>query len=104
MGFFDEINTCNLMGLQSEIIYKKTCRGHSIDKRFIFLAACNPYRLLTKERKTDSISFHKNSKKKKLVYSVNPLPHPLLNHIFYFGNLKVANQSLIYFFKDYKKN
>ena len=90
--FFDEINTCNSMGLLTEILCKHTCRGNPIDKRFVFIGACNPYRLLIKERKIDSILFHKNAQKKKLVYSVNPLPHSMLNFVFNFGNLKINDE------------
>ena len=86
--FFDEINTCNSLDLLTEILCKHSCRGKPLEKRFIFIAACNPYRLLIKEKKMDSILFHKNSKKKRLVYSVNPLPHSLMNFVFNFGNLK----------------
>ena len=112
--FFDEINTCKSMGLLSEIICKKTYRGNPIDKRFVFLAACNPYRLLLKERKMDSILFHINAKKKKLVYSVNPLSHSLLNFVFNFGNLKIedekkyiesmVSQNMKSLFKNYEKD
>ena len=86
--FFDEINTCNSMGLLSEILCQHTIRGKSIDERYVFIAACNPYRLLSKENKIENILFHKKAKKKKLVYSVNPLPHSLLNYVFNFGCLK----------------
>ena len=86
--FFDEINTCNSMGLLSEILCSHSMRGKKINKRFVFIAACNPYRLLSKESKIENILYHKNAKKKKLVYSVNPLPHSLLNFVFNFGTLK----------------
>ena len=112
--FFDEINTCNSMGLLSEILCKHSCRGKPINNRFVFIAACNPYRLLLKERKMDSILFHKKTKKKKLVYSVNPLPHSLLNFVFNFGNLKIddekkyiesmAKQTMKSIFKNYEKD
>ena len=111
--FFDEINTCNSMGLLSEIICKKSYRGKPIDKRFVFIAACNPYRLLLHDRKMDSILFHIKAKKKQLVYSVNPLPHSLLNFVFNFGNLKVEDEkkyiesmaikNLNSLFKEYKE-
>ena len=86
--FFDEINTCNSMGLLSEILCQNTIRGKPIDERYVFIAACNPYRLLSKESKIDNVLYHKKAKKKKLVYSVNPLPHSLLNFVFNFGSLK----------------
>ena len=86
--FFDEINTCNSMGLLSEILCSNSIRGKKINKRFIFIAACNPYRLLSKESTIENILYHKKAKKKKLVYSVNPLPHSLLNFVFNFGTLK----------------
>ena len=110
--FFDEINTCNSLGLLSEILCNHSCRGKPINEQFIFLAACNPYRCLLKERKMDAILFHKNAKKNKLVYSVNPLPHSLLNYVFNFGNLKtedekkyiesMANQTTKSFFMNYE--
>ena len=90
--FFDEINTCNSMGLLSEILCNNTYRGNPINKRFVFIAACNPYRILLKERKMDAILIHKKAKKNKLVYSVNPLPHSLLNFVFNFGNLKKKDE------------
>ena len=86
--FFDEINTCNSMGLLSEILCNNSYRGKSIPERFIFLAACNPYRTFTGIRKIDEILFHKKENKNMLVYSVNPLPHSLLNYVLYFGTLK----------------
>ena len=86
--FFDEINTCNSMGLLSEILCEHSIRGKKIEERYAFIAACNPYRLMSKENKIESVLYHKNAKKKKLVYSVNPLPHSLLNFVFNFGALK----------------
>ena len=92
--FFDEINTCNSMGLLSEILCKNSYRGITIDKdeRFIFIAACNPYRLLTHKRKMDEILLHKKENKNMLVYSVNPLPDNLLNFVLYFGELREEDE------------
>ena len=111
--FFDEINTCNSMGLLSEILCNHSYRGTKINKRFIFIAACNPYRLLTKERKMDEILLHKRKNKNMLVYSVNPLPHSLLNFVLYFGRLKPLDEkeyiksmviSTMELYSDYYKN
>ena len=86
--FFDEINTCNSMGLLTEIICNNSIYGEPLDKRYIFIAACNPYRVIEKENKIFDILYKKNNKKKNLVYTVNPLPHSLLNFVFNFGSLK----------------
>ena len=90
--FFDEINTCNSMGLLSEIFCHNSIRGKPIEERFIFIGACNPYRLLSQKNLIDAVLYHKNSEKKKLVYSVNPLPHSLLNFVFNFGSLKEEDE------------
>mgnify|MGYP002623021467 CR=1 FL=1 len=86
--FFDEINTCNSMGLLTEIICKNSIYGKPLDKRYRFIAACNPYRVIEKENNIFDILYKKNHKKKSLVYTVNPLPHSLLNFVFNFGSLK----------------
>ena len=101
------------MGLLSEILCNHSYRGTKINKRFIFIAACNPYRLLTKERKMDEILLHKRKNKNMLVYSVNPLPHSLLNFVLYFGRLKPLDEkeyikslviSTMELYSDYYKN
>ena len=41
--FLDE-NTCNSMGLISELMCKKSCQGNQIPHNIMFIGACNPYR------------------------------------------------------------
>ena len=104
--FFDEINTCKSMGLISEIICKRSYHGEKIRDNITFIAACNPYRYIDKNKR-DEIALNINlaykelekvsnkerqkledkSKRAKLVYTVNPLPHSLLNFVFDFGSL-----------------
>ena len=86
--FFDEINTCNCLGLLSEILCHHTCRGRKIRDDIVFFAACNPYRLITKQIEEVGLLNKKKHKRRNYVYSVNPLPHSLLNFVFDFGNLK----------------
>ena len=86
--FFDEINTCNSMGLLIEIFCKNSIYGRPLDKRYIYIGACNPYRVASKESKDFNILYKKQQKKKHLVYTVNPLPFSLLNFVFNFGSLK----------------
>ena len=86
--FFDEINTCNSMGLISEIFCNRTYRGKPIPDRYIFIGACNPYRILSDKNKNLELGLNlKNKKQKNLVYTVNPLPHSLLNYVIDFGEL-----------------
>ena len=98
--FFDEINTCNSMGLLSEIFYKHTYNGKALNKKLTFIAACNPYRLRkinSNQKEEDNfclVSPDKNyyDYKQRLVYLVNPLPHSLLTSIFDFGNLSLEDE------------
>ena len=47
--FFDEINTCESMGLIGEIMCKHSIHGEEIKSNLVFLGACNPYRTMTKK-------------------------------------------------------
>ena len=92
--FFDEINTCNSLGLISEIFCNRTYRGKKIDdlnnnnQKYVFIGACNPYRILNEKNKNLEFGLSINNKKEKnLVYTVNPLPHSLLNYVLDFGEL-----------------
>eukprot|EP00833_Pecoramyces_ruminatium_P011449 jgi/Orpsp1_1/1185481/evm.model.c7180000093977.2 len=84
--FLDEINTCNSLGLISEIMLKHSCNGEKIKSNIRFLAASNPYRLDTSEKEIIGLYDEKLYKSRKLVYNVHPLPHSLLNFIFDFGS------------------
>ena len=91
--FFDEINTCNSMGLISEIFCNRTYRGKPIPERFVFIAACNPYRIASEKNKNVEVCLNlRNKKQSNLVYTVNPLPHSLLNYVMDFGEL--SNQDI----------
>ena len=93
--FFDEINTCNSLGLITEIMCNHTYLGQKIDDNFIFIGACNPYRIITKKMKESGLVYYNMKEKNKLnnlVYTVNPLPHSLLNFVFDFGNLQPQDE------------
>ena len=93
--FFDEINTCNSLGLITEIMCNHTYLGKKINKNFVFLGACNPYRIITKQMKVGGLVYYNTKEKNKLnnlVYTVNPLPHSLLNFIFDFGSLQPEDE------------
>ena len=93
--FLDEINTCNSLGLITEIMCNHTYLGKKINPNFVFLAACNPYRVLTKKMRESGLVYYNLKEKNKLnnlVYTVNPLPHSLLNFIFDFGSLQAEDE------------
>ena len=84
--FLDEINTCNSMGLISEILCKHSLNNKPINENITFIAACNPYRRITRRIKRNGL-IYPGSNERKLVYTVNPLPYSLLNFVLDFGNL-----------------
>ena len=93
--FLDEINTCNSLGLITEIMCNHTYLGKPIDERFVFLGACNPYRVINKKMRESGLVYYNLKEKNKLnnlVYTVNPLPHSLLNFIFDFGSLRPQDE------------
>ena len=100
--FFDEINTCNSLGLITEIMCNHTYLGKKINENFVFLGACNPYRIITKKMRESGLVYYNQKEKSNilnnLVYTVNPLPHALLNFVFDFGSLEREDE------KKYIKN
>ena len=113
--FLDEINTCKSMGLISELMCKNSYQGVHLPDNVIFIGACNPYRQAPKGNEKEEIGLdadlaykekeknlndkekeeiHKKSlnNKNKLVYTVNPLPHSLLNYVFDFGSLSPEDE------------
>lgn len=92
--FFDEFNTCNSLGLLTEIMCTKKCQGVDVKKNVAFAGACNPYRKITKKQ-TDSSALIKEGSanfEQKLVYTVNPLTYTQLYYIFNFGSLSAENE------------
>ena len=93
--FFDEINTCNSLGLITEIMCNHTYLGEKINENYVFLGACNPYRVLEKTMKESGLVYYNVKERNKLndlVYTVNPLPYSLLNFIFDFGSLQAEDE------------
>ena len=89
--FFDEINTCNSLGLISEIMCKRTMHGKPINDKIFFFGACNPFKLIP-NKKNEGLELEEDNRKLKLVYLVKPLPDSLLNFVFYFGSLNEKDE------------
>ena len=89
--FLDEINTCNSLGLISELMCKHSCNGIPLPQNIVFIGACNPYRL-SKIDILDGLHFKNEEPSSNLVYTVNPLPHCLLNFVINFGSLSPQDE------------
>ena len=90
--FFDELNTCKSMDLLSEIICKHSCQGKILPDNIIFIGAVNPYRKAKQKRVGLKINKNDNIEESDLVYTVNPMPHSLLNYVFDFGSLNSKDE------------
>src|ERR1051325_7004594 len=67
--FFDEINTCNHIGLLADLISHRMLNGSSIHPNIRLFSACNPYRLRTKAQSDAGLTNKvKYEEKSKLVY------------------------------------
>jgi len=89
--FLDEINTCDSMGLITEIICQNTMKGKKLPDNIVFIAACNPYKL---RKQRVSIGLIKQRVASRLVYTVHPLPDSLIDYVWDFGSLSEKEESL----------
>ena len=92
--FFDEFNTCNSLGLLTEIMCTKKCQGIDVKKNVVFVGACNPYRKITNKRNNSTALIKEGSanSEQKLIYIVNPLTYTQLYYIINFGSLSAENE------------
>ncbi|RGB27321.1 hypothetical protein C1646_769275 [Rhizophagus diaphanus] len=93
--FFDEINTCNHIGLLADLIAHRMLNGKPIHHNIRLFAACNPYRIRTKTATEAGLLKPKESRfqeKSKLVYQVNPLPDQILDYVWDYGILKPVEE------------
>ena len=93
--FFDEINSCNCLGLINEIFTKNSCQGTPLPNNIFFIGACHPYRYDLRKQDNPIKYIHE---KYRLVYKVNPLPFSLINYVVNFGSIKPEEE------EDYIKN
>jgi len=82
---FDEINTCNSLGILNEIFINRSYKGNKIEENIRLIGTCNPYRL--KSDKEESCGLSHPYKNKNLAYDVNILPQSLMYFVFNFGFL-----------------
>ncbi len=92
--FFDEINTCNHVGLLADLIAHRMFDGKQIHPNIRLFAACNPYRIREKSisnvgLKAKNIRFEERS---RLVYEVKPLPDQILDYVWDYGRLRLEDE------------
>ncbi|CAI2173905.1 15093_t:CDS:2, partial [Funneliformis geosporum] len=95
--FFDEINTCNHIGLLAELIAHRKLDGKSIHPNIRLFAACNPYRIRNKSVSTVGLKPKKiafEHRKSSLVYEVKPLPDQILDYVWDYGTLQSKDEKI----------
>ncbi|CAB5385540.1 unnamed protein product [Rhizophagus irregularis] len=85
---FDEINTCNHLGLLAELISNKKFKDKPIHSNVRLFATCNPCRLGTGIQSEASKDKRYDENQINLVYQVKPLPDQILNYVWDFGIIK----------------
>ena len=87
--FMDEINTCDHLGLISDIICHHSLHGRPLSRKLVFLAACNPYKKRSKKQIQTAGLEGKNvtDEYSKLVYRVHPLPEAMIDYVWDYGSL-----------------
>lgn len=87
--FLDEINTCDHLGLISDVMCHHSLLGRPLSKNLVFLAACNPYKLRPKEQIKTAGLEGKNitDQYSGLVYRVHPLPEAMIDYVWDYGSL-----------------
>ncbi|CAG8728362.1 3811_t:CDS:2, partial [Racocetra persica] len=87
--FFDEINTCNHIGLLANLIAHRTLKGKPVHPNIRLFSACNPYRRRIKSQSQAGIKpkVRRYEEQSNLVYQVKPLPDQILDYVWDYGVL-----------------
>ncbi|CAB4494063.1 unnamed protein product [Rhizophagus irregularis] len=92
--FFDEINTCNHIGLLADLISRRMLNGKPIHPNIRLFSACNPYRIRTRTQSeaglTNKVIMYEE--RSHLVYQVKPLPDQILDYVWDYGILKPEDE------------
>ena len=87
--FLDEINTCDHLGLISDIMCHHSLLGRPLSQNLVFLAACNPYKQRPEEHIKTAGLKGKNitDAYSGLVYRVHALPEAMIDYVWDYGLL-----------------
>ncbi|GBC04617.1 hypothetical protein RclHR1_05780008 [Rhizophagus clarus] len=78
---FDEINTCNHLGLLAEVISNRKFMDEPIHSNVRLFATCNPYRRHTRVQSEENKDKKCDENKINLIYQVKPLPDKILDYV-----------------------
>ncbi|CAG8811279.1 9823_t:CDS:2, partial [Gigaspora margarita] len=92
--FFDEINSCNHIGILADLIAHRLLLGKEIHKNIRLFAACNPYRLRQKADTQAGLQADRYKERSRLVYQVRPLPDQILDFVWDYGVLKPSDEKI----------
>ncbi|CAG8574733.1 752_t:CDS:10, partial [Racocetra persica] len=92
--FFDEINTCNHIGLLANLIAHREIFGRKIHHNIRLFSACNPYRLRLKSDTQAGLLAKRYEEHSNLVYQVHPLPDQILDYVWDYGVLKPSDEKI----------
>jgi hypothetical protein len=94
-AFLDEINTCEHLGVISNLICNNKIMHRHISCNVTFAAACNPYKLRRGSILTPGLSTKaQKDVMSALMYRVHPLPERLVDYVMDFGALDPADERL----------
>ncbi|CAG8490067.1 2405_t:CDS:10 [Cetraspora pellucida] len=92
--FFDEINTCNHIGILADLIAHRLLLGKKIHSNIRLFAACNPYRFRQKADTQAGLRIDRYEEKSHLAYQVRPLPDQILDYVWDYGILKPSDEKI----------
>ncbi|PKC70591.1 hypothetical protein RhiirA1_439366 [Rhizophagus irregularis] len=85
---FDEINTCNYIGLLADLISSRVYKGKPIHQNIRLFATCNPYRFRKRMQNEACLTNKKLEEQSNLIYQVKPLPSQVLDYVWDYDVLK----------------
>src|SRR3984957_20775141 len=91
---FDEINTCNHIGLLADLISHRMLNDKPIHPNIRLFSACNPYHLRTRAQSEAGLTnkVKRYEGQSNLVYQVKPLPDQILDYVWDYGVLKPKDE------------
>ena len=96
-GFLDEINTCEHLGVITDLLCHRTFDGQPLDHNIKLMACANPYEkrklVAGKLQQTAGLGKVKFDQFAGLTYRVHPLPESMLDYVWDYGALRTVDET-----------